>query len=85
MKFEGARARNFVEQKKIVPILVFFGSQEAVKKIWSQKWEKTLFWHFLTPSGTHLGSSRQLLTLFFQLFQSRRLVWNNKIEIFSMG
>jgi hypothetical protein len=33
MKFEGARARNFVEQKKkIVPILVFFGSQEAVKK-----------------------------------------------------
>jgi hypothetical protein len=33
MKFEGARARNFVEQKKIfVPNLLFFGSQEAVKK-----------------------------------------------------
>jgi hypothetical protein len=33
MKFEGASARNFVEQKKkIVPFLVFFGSQEAVKK-----------------------------------------------------
>jgi hypothetical protein len=37
MKFEGARARNFVEQFIFfVPILVFFGSQEAVKKIWSK-------------------------------------------------
>jgi hypothetical protein len=36
MKFEGAQ--NFVGQKKkkIVPNLVFFGSQEAVKKIWSK-------------------------------------------------
>jgi hypothetical protein len=33
MKFEGARARNFVKQKKSVSFLVFFGSQEAVKKI----------------------------------------------------
>jgi hypothetical protein len=40
----------------------------------------TIFWHFLVPSGTHLGGSRQLLTLFFQHFQSRRLVWNNKTK-----
>jgi hypothetical protein len=34
MKFEGARARNFVEEKKSnVPNLLFFGSQEAVKKL----------------------------------------------------
>jgi hypothetical protein len=39
----------------------------------------------LTPSGTHLGGSGQLLTLFFLYFQSRRLVWKNKIELFSMG
>jgi hypothetical protein len=40
----------------------------------------TLFWHFLVPSGTLLGGSRQVLTLFFQHFQSIRLVWNNKIK-----
>jgi hypothetical protein len=38
MKFEGARARNFVEQIFFfVPILVFFGSQEAVKKFGPKK------------------------------------------------
>jgi hypothetical protein len=31
-------------------------------------------------SGTHLGGLAQLLTLIFQYFQSRRLVWNNKIK-----
>jgi hypothetical protein len=40
----------------------------------------TLFWCFLAPSGTHLGGSGQLLTLFFLYFQSRRLVWNNKTK-----
>jgi hypothetical protein len=38
MKFEGARARNFVEQFFfVVSILVFFGSQEYVKKIGPKK------------------------------------------------
>jgi hypothetical protein len=30
--------------------------------------------------GGPLSGSRQLLTLIFQYFQSRRLVWNNKIK-----
>jgi hypothetical protein len=45
----------------------------------------TLFWCFLAPSGTHLGGLPQLLTLIFQHFQSRRLVWNNKIKKIAMG
>jgi hypothetical protein len=45
----------------------------------------TLFWCFLVPSGTYLGGFPQLLTLLFQHFQSRRLVWNNKIKKFAMG
>jgi hypothetical protein len=37
MKFEGALALEFLfSKKKIVPILVFFRSQEAVNKIWSK-------------------------------------------------
>jgi hypothetical protein len=39
MKFEGARARNFVGQIFfLIPNLLFIGSQEAVKKIWSKIW-----------------------------------------------
>jgi hypothetical protein len=39
MKFEGARARNFVGQIFFfIPNLLFIGSQEAVKKIWSKIW-----------------------------------------------
>jgi hypothetical protein len=45
----------------------------------------TLFWCFLAPSGTHLGGFPQLLTLIFQHFQSRILVWNNKIKKIAMG
>jgi hypothetical protein len=45
----------------------------------------TLFWCFLVPSDTHLGGFPQLLTLILQYFQSRRLVWNNKIKKFAMG
>jgi hypothetical protein len=40
----------------------------------------TLFWRFLAPQGGPLSGSGQLLTLIFQHFQSRRLVWNNKIK-----
>jgi hypothetical protein len=37
MKFEGARAQNFVGQIFFfVPNLLFIGSQEAVKKIWAK-------------------------------------------------
>jgi hypothetical protein len=36
MKFEGAHARNFVGQIFFIPNLLFIGSQEAVKKIWSK-------------------------------------------------
>jgi hypothetical protein len=38
----------------------------------------TLFWSFLAPQGGPLGGSRPILTLIFQLSQSRRLVWNKK-------
>jgi hypothetical protein len=38
MKFEGARAQNFVGQIFFIPNLLYIGSQEAVKKIWSKIW-----------------------------------------------
>jgi hypothetical protein len=36
MKFEGARAKFCWAKKKLVPNLLFIGSQEAVKKIWAK-------------------------------------------------
>jgi hypothetical protein len=52
MKFEGARARNFVGQKKIVPNLMFFGSQEAVKKF-GPKIGFSMHRKLLTERNTH--------------------------------
>jgi hypothetical protein len=40
----------------------------------------TLFWHFLAPQGGPLGGPTQLLTIIFQLSQSREVVWKNKIQ-----
>jgi hypothetical protein len=45
----------------------------------------TLFWHFLAPQGGPLGGPTQLLTLIFQLSQSRGVVWKNKNKIFWTG
>jgi hypothetical protein len=60
MKFEGARARNFVGQFFFVPNLMFFGSQEAVKKIWS----KNRIFH--TPevaSSSIFGAKKMISTI----------------------
>jgi hypothetical protein len=45
----------------------------------------TLFWRFLAPQGDPLRGPTPVLTLFFQLSQFRRLVWNNKIKKIAMG
>jgi hypothetical protein len=44
-----------------------------------------LFGRFLAPQGGPLSGLRPILTLFFQLSQSRRQVWNNKIKKIAMG
>jgi hypothetical protein len=52
MKFEGAQLKILLSKKKIVPNLMFFGSQEAVKKF-GPKIGFSIHLKLLTERNTH--------------------------------
>jgi hypothetical protein len=58
------------------------GHRNGKKVVKLALYAATIFWRFLAPQGGPLSGPGQLLTLIFQQFQSRRLVWNNKIKKF---
>jgi hypothetical protein len=88
-----AWSRNVTSWKKVVKtesswFSILMGVTEMGKSSPARplcRYSITLFWRFLGPQGGPLSGPGQLLTLLFQNFQSRRLVWNNKINFFWMG